>query len=79
MTDTNTISDRDALISKQQLELERLKTWARDVKDRMHQIRLILVHVGGPLNDNYLCYNEKQKGPLRHIESLTDLTELETP
>lgn len=51
---------KDQLITKQQLELEQLKSYKREVKGTLKHIHLSFYSIGAPLNDNKLKFNNDQ-------------------
>lgn len=67
--------DKNELIANQQLELQTLKEENRAYRDALHNIKLMLISIGGPLNDNYHQYNDKQLKIFREIEKETNVTD----
>lgn len=66
--------DRDALIVRQALEIEQLKSKLEEAEIARYDIHNILSSIGGPLNGSRLSYTGKQLVPFfdiaRAIESL---------
>jgi hypothetical protein len=56
-----------SLISKQQLQIEDLLNEVSDFKDSISKVRLLLVCIGGPLNDNKLGYSKEQRAVFSKI------------
>lgn len=50
----------DQLIARQAKQLEELKDDVADLSNRLKQIRLNIICIGGPLNDNKLHYSHEQ-------------------
>ena len=67
MTDEKTISHQ----AKRILELEAI---VADALEALDLIRLTLICVGGPLNDNKLGYSTRQQAPLQRILMLAENT-----
>lgn len=61
-------STESQFIAKQAMEIDALKAQVADFQQRIECIRLILVCIGGPLNDNVLGYTAKQLGPFFRIQ-----------
>lgn len=64
--------DRDQLIAKQQLEIENLKGRVYEMNNVLRDIKLTLVCIGGPLNDNKLMYSKEQRKPLHEINRMIE-------
>jgi hypothetical protein len=64
--------DTNGLIAKQQLEIENLKERVSEMNSVLCDIRLSLVCIGGPLNDNILGYNAAQRRPLHKIKEMIE-------
>ena len=60
----------DELIAKQQREIEALKEENKRFVEAFDKIEMVLICVGGPLNDNKLGYTEKQLNPFFKILDL---------
>lgn len=54
------IDKRDSLISKQQLEIEDMRSRMADIKKAATSIIIEAVGIGGPLNDNVNGYSKSQ-------------------
>lgn len=67
--------NKDELITKQQLEIEKLEEANRAYEDALHNIHLMLISIGGPLNDNYHQYSTNQLVIFRAIEKETYVTD----
>lgn len=66
--------DYERLTAQQALELATVKEENADLKDRLDKIHMMLVCIGGPLNDNVLGFNEAQRRLLHRIDELANLT-----
>lgn len=58
----------EALISKQALRIAELEESLLDRDERLGRIHLMLVSIGGPLNDNVLRFNPEQRQLLHLID-----------
>lgn len=58
---------KDALIAKQQLEIEGLKETAKEMEEDFRFIWSSLYCCGAPLNDNLLGFSREQMEPLFKI------------
>jgi len=54
--------DKDKLITKQQLEIERLRGIVDENTERISTIKRMFIGIGMPLNDNNLKFTDKQLG-----------------
>jgi hypothetical protein len=61
----------DALIAQQAREIAELKEQVTAYKDAADRIHLMLICIGGPLNDNKLGYTREQLKLFYDIERLT--------
>lgn len=68
---------RDKLIVSQQLEIQDLKAFKESALKDFREINLMLVCVGGPLNDNVLGYSREQRQPLHKINGIVTSYNLE--
>ena len=59
------------LIAKQALRIAELEEDMRDRDERLGRIHLMLVSIGGPLNDNVLQFNSSQRQLLHRIDEET--------
>ena len=57
----------EELVAKQQLEIENLKEDNQRLNKALNDINLLLICVGGPLNDNFYQYNEEQLKTFKQI------------
>ena len=60
--------ERDVLIAEQQLEIRRLREAAEDHATSLRNIRMMLVGIGGPLNDSRIQYTREQRKIFHDIE-----------
>lgn len=58
---------KDELIVEQALRIARYEKSLNDYQERMHNIHMRLVCVGGPLNDNKLGFTKEQQTLLYYI------------
>lgn len=56
------------LIAKQALRIAELEESLQDRDERLGRIHLMLVCIGGPLNDNVLRFNPEQRQLLHRID-----------
>jgi len=63
---------KDELITKQALEIERLKELVTISDDKLLDINRIICCIGGPLNDNKLKYTNEQLTPFWKISKLIE-------
>jgi len=61
------------LIARQALEIAELKEQVANYQAALKDIKMILVCIGGPLNDNVLGYSRKQLTTFYNIEEVLDL------
>lgn len=59
---------KDELIVKQQLELEELRAELAELKSSIQRANLIMICIGGPLNDNSLKYTKEQMADFFRIQ-----------
>lgn len=57
----------DKLVAKQARDIDRLTTENVDMSEALERIRLRMVCIGGPLNDNRLAYSNEQLVTFAHI------------
>lgn len=57
----------DELITKQQLEIEELKTLIKENESQKEKVHCLLFNIGAPLNDNLLNFNKEQRRWLYQI------------
>lgn len=60
------------LITKQQLEIEELKQENEKTKESLRDIYNIIHQIGGPLNDNFYQFNDRQLDVFRNIAKNID-------
>jgi len=64
---------KDELITKQQLEIERLRSVVEEYEDRLGRIHLHFICVGnGLFNDSRLRFNREQMNYLRPVMELSE-------
>lgn len=51
---------KNELIVQQAIELGELRRKHKDLKKRVREARVLIVGIGGPLNDNKLAYSKEQ-------------------
>ena len=65
------------IIAKQQGELYALREDNQEFKRRLNDIRLSLICIGGPLNDNKLGYNPAQRKLFHDINDTIEGLDIE--
>lgn len=62
--------EKDDLIVKQALDLDKTRTRVEEYEEVLEKILLKLVCIGGPLNDNKLRYSKEQRKIFHDIEEM---------
>jgi len=65
------------IIAKQQGELYALREDNQEFKQRLNDIRMSLICIGGPLNDNKLGYNPAQRKLFHEINDTIEGLDIE--
>jgi len=60
------------LIGKQQFEIDNLRTRIKSLETCVHDIKVQMICVGGPLNDNFLKYTKEQSYIFYRFQELID-------
>jgi hypothetical protein len=64
---------KDELIAAQAMEIAELRETVKDRDERLRQIHLTCVCIGGPLNDNVLGYTREQLRTFHDIDALASI------
>ncbi len=62
----------EEIIAMQARKIIELEADAAQAEDKLKRIRLQLICIGAPLNDNFLQYSEKQLEPFFKIQDILD-------
>jgi len=65
--------DKDKLIVKQQLQIEKLKRQKKEWKAAKKQVHFLIYGIGAPLNGNKRGYTRKQMEPFFQISEELEL------
>jgi len=64
--------DMHELVAKQQLEIENQKQRILALEGSLSMIHILMICVGGPLNDNFLKYSKEQSVIFHRMEDIID-------
>lgn len=65
--DVDVDMDDELIISRQAKEIYALSDRVKELEDRIHDAKLHMICIGGPLNDNKLQFNKEQRQVFHNI------------